>query len=94
MKQGNFENGLAALGALIVLLGVSAAAGTAFAADGDELMTTAVAIHKTRAVALAAASKANAETAEIAARSLALANLVDLDIALADRTSSLVSDAR
>ena len=93
MKHGNFENGLAVLGALIVLLGVSAAAGSALAADHDEVTATAVAIHEAQNATLAAADEANALAADIAVNSLALTNLVDLDIELEDRTSTLVSDA-
>jgi len=94
MRNGNVENGLAVLGVLIVLLGVSAAAGSALASEYDELTATAVAIHGARDVMLAAADEANAQAADIAARSLAISNLVDLDIELEDRTSTLISDAR
>jgi len=40
MNSRKFENGLALLGVLIVLFGVSSAANTAFASEADELGTS------------------------------------------------------
>jgi len=40
------------------------------------------------------AGKANTETAERAMRALELSTLIELDIAITDRTSTLVADAR
>jgi len=94
MKTRKFENGLAVLGALVVMLGVTAAAGSALAADSDQVTSTAVAVHKAGDNTLVDAGKANTETAERAMRALELSTLIELDIAITDRTSTLVADAR
>lgn len=89
MKRKNIENGLALLGAVVVLIGVSSAATSAFAAQSTELESKAIAVHGAGAATLAAARKANSRSAAAAARSIARENLATLDIELADRTSTL-----
>lgn len=94
MKARNLENGLAVLGALVVLLGVSAAAGTALAADAELVTTTAVAVHDAGEVARETAAEAQNETAERAIRVLELSNTIELEISIDDRTSLLMADAQ
>lgn len=93
MKTRKFENGLAVLGALVVMLGVTAAAGSALAADNDQVTSTAVAVHTAGDNTVVDAGKANAETAERALRALELSTLIDLDIAITDRKSMQVAEA-
>ena len=94
MKTRKFENGLAVLGALVVMLGVTAAAGSALAVESDQVTSTAVAVHDAGDNTVVDAGKANKETAERAVRALELSTLIELDIAITDRTSVLVADAR
>lgn len=92
MKAKNFENNLALIGALIVLVGVSFAAEDALGFETADVTTTAVAIHDAAKSTISGAAKANADAAEEAAKSLALENWIALDIKLQDRTSTLVAD--
>jgi len=91
MKARNIENGLALVGAIVVLIGVSFAADDALAEDNANVISTAVAIHNAADNTLSIAEKANAETAAAAAASLALENWIELDIQLRDRTSTLIA---
>jgi len=90
MKATNIEDRLAMLAALVVLVGVTFAAGDALAQEAAGVTTTAVAIHDTSVSTLANAEQANEEAAAHAAESLALTNWIDLDIQLVDRTSTLL----
>ena len=92
MKAKNFENNLALIGALIVLVGVSFAAEEALGFETADVTTTAVAIHGAGCSTISGAAKANADAAAEAAKSLALENWIALDIKLQDRTSTLVAD--
>lgn len=94
MKAKNFENNLALVGALIVLVGVSFAAEDALGLETADVTTTAVAIHDAADSTLAGAAKANADAAAKAAESLALDNWIALDIKLEDRTSTLIVDKK
>lgn len=94
MKARNLENGLAVLGALVVILGVSAAAGTALAADAELVTTTAVAVHDAGAVARETAAEAQNETARRAIEVLELSNTIELEMSIDGRTSVVVPDAR
>ncbi len=94
MKVRNIEDRLALLGAVIVLVGVTIAAGDALAADDADVTVTAVAIHRAGTETLADAEKANHDAAAQAAASLAVKNWVDLDIRLDDRTSRKVAGRR
>ena len=91
MKAANIEKGLALVGALLVLSGVSSAAEDAFAVETADITTNAVAIHDTADDTRAIAAKANAESADRAAKALAAKNWLDLDIRLDDHTSTLIA---
>lgn len=91
MKARKIENGLALMGAVIVLIGVSFAADDALAEETADVTTTAAAINDAAEVTLNGAKLANAETAAEAVASLALENWIDLDIQLSDRTSTLIA---
>ena len=90
MKHSNIEDRLAAIGALVVLFGVSMAAEDALGDDAG-ISSTAIAIHEAASGTLEAARAANAEAAEQAAESVALENWIDLDIRLGDHTSTLIA---
>jgi len=94
MKAKNFEDNLALIGALVVLVGVSFAAEDALGFDNADVTTTAIAIHDTAQSTISGAADANAEAAAKAAEALALENWVNLDIKLEGRTSILVADKR
>ena len=91
MKARNVENGLALVGAIVVLIGVSFAADNALAEENTDIATEAVAIQKATDNTLNSAEKANTETAAAAAASLALENWIELDIQLDGRTSELMA---
>jgi len=91
MKARNIENGLALVGAVVVLIGVSFAADNALAEENADVTTTTVAIDIATDNTLNSAAKANAETAARAVESLALENWIELDIQLEDRTSTLIA---
>lgn len=91
MKAINIEERLGLLGLLIVLIGVSSAAGEALAAETADVTTTAMAIHEAAEDTLEIAEQANAEAAAKAAATLAIENGLDLDIRFDDRTSILVA---
>ena len=91
MKRYDIENGLALLAALVVLIGVSSAATSAFAAEPE---TAAIAARDAGDVTVKAAAKANKRSAADAARSIARDNLVSLDIELEDRISTLVAGTK
>jgi len=91
MKARKIENGLALMGAVIVLIGVSFAADDALAEETADVTTTTVAINDATEVTLNGARTANVETAAEAVASLALENWIELDIQLKDRTSTLIA---
>jgi len=91
MKAKNIENNLALIGAVVVLVGVSFAAGEALGFETADTTTDTVAIRDITASTTSGAAKANADAAAQAAKSLALQNWVSLDIKLEDRTSTLVA---
>lgn len=93
MKNRNFENKLAWIGALVVLVGVSSAATTAFAAEPSDSVTTTLAAKRTDAVAetIIGARKANAEAAAEAAAALRTKTTLELDIQLGDLSSTLIA---
>lgn len=91
MKARNVENGLALVGAIVVLVGVSFAAENALAEENAIVTTSAIAVNNVANDTLNGAEEANAETAAAAAASLALENRLDLDIQLGDRTSTLIA---
>lgn len=94
MKVKNIESGLAWIGALVVLFGVSFAAGNAF---GSETVANDFALTSSddaAAVAVAGARDANTRTAVEAAAAIADSAALGLEIELADQTSTLVADVR
>lgn len=91
MKTRNIEGGLALIGAIVVLVGVSFAGSSALAEEHSNLTTTAIAIHNAANDTLDGATIANEETAAAAAASLAFENWIELDIRLTDRTSTLMA---
>ena len=91
MKARNIEDRLALVGALIVLFGVTSAAGDALAEEQAEITTTAVAIEIAAEDTLETAERANADAAAQAAESLVLETSIDLDIRLGDHISVLIA---
>jgi hypothetical protein len=95
MKKTNIENTLALAGALIVLIGVSAAASSALAGETDtaetKIVVTEAATDANRVISMAA-SKAAAEATDVAILLINLENQLDLDIRLLDRTSFTASE--
>ena len=93
MKARNIESGLAWIGALIVVIGVTFAASSAFAAESvaDRAIRTSSSI--AAAVTVAGARHANLETAAEAAASIARATTLGLDIEITDRISTLIAGA-
>ena len=94
MKAKNFENNLALIGALIVLVGVSFAAEDALGFETADVTTTATAIHDVADSTTSSAAQATADAAALAAKSLARENWIDLDIKLEDHRSTLVADKK
>ena len=94
MKARNIEDNLVLLAALIVLVGVSFAAQDALAKDHAKVTSTAVAIHNAADHTLDGAEAANTEAAALAMKSLAQETMLDLDIKLEDRRSSLFASDR
>ena len=93
MKAKHIESGLALLGALVVLVGVTFAASSAFAAEPVADRVVAVTAAEPLAVAIAGARAANAESAADAAAAIARDTALGLDIQFADRTSKLLVSA-
>ena len=87
MKLRNLENHLALLAAVVVLIGVSFAAEDALAKETRDVTNMAVATDAA-ASALKIAEKASTDSAVRAAESLAMDVLIDLDIRLADTSST------
>ena len=77
MKRKDIENGLAWLGALIVLIGVSAAATTALAAEPTGVEAKAIAIHDAGDATVAPARQANRKAADEAVEAIAIENGFD-----------------
>lgn len=88
MSNKNIENGLALIGAMLVLVGVTFAVNSALADETDRgraPTTTA------QSAPLSKADRANREAADSAADRIALDNKLDLEIRLYDRTSTIVA---
>lgn len=90
MKFKNLENHLALLAAVVVLIGVSFAAEDALAKETRDVTDMAVAADAA-ASALKIAEKASKDSAARAAEALAMDVLVDLDIKLADTSSTVMA---
>ena len=91
MKIRNIENRLALVGALVVLIGVTAAAGMAFANDSVDAISATEAGKNTTNSTLLIARQAMLEAAQEAAAALKAETAFDLDNQLADITSTLVA---
>lgn len=83
MQKRNIEDGLALAGAILVIVGVSFAATSALA-DGNDVVTTAVAIHDAAETSATNAATAHTEAADAAVARMARSNELDLDIRLID----------
>ena len=92
MKHRDIENRLALLGALVVLIGVSSAATSAFASEAVAAEST-VSTSEIALVTLEGGRRANRRSADAAVEAIALENSTGLDIRLANRTSRLLVDA-
>ncbi len=92
MKYNDFENRLALLGALVVLLGVTSAATSALADDAVTADSAAVSAEIAKVTA-ADGRRANRLIADAAARAIARNTSSGLDIELASRTSKTVAGA-
>ena len=91
MKTRNIENRLAYVAALIVLIGVTWAAGSAFAAEPAFVRTAAVADGGAMKETIIGAHEAMTETAVKAAEALKAENKFDLDNQLNGLTSTLIA---
>ena len=94
MKVKNIESGLAWIGALVVLFGVSFAAGNAFGSETVANDFAATPSNEAAAVAVAGARDANTQSAIEAAAAIAHNTALGLEIEIADQTSTLVADVR
>lgn len=94
MNSKHIVNGLAILGAIVVMIGVSFAARTALAEEPAAVEATAVAIHRAADVSLAAAAEAHEEAANHAAAEIVRSHRLDLDIRFLDASSVTVADNR
>ncbi len=93
MNPRKIENRLAVVGAIIVLIAVSSAATSAFAAEVARPDRKTVVADNIADTTVIGARKANAQSARAAAEAIAIKNGVDLDIDLAVRTSTLLAGA-
>jgi hypothetical protein len=91
MKTRNLENRLAYVGALVVLLGVLAAAGSAFGAESAKSRST-VAAESTAAVqAIDGARQAMRESADAASKAIKVETTFALENQLSDISSTLIA---
>lgn len=91
MKTRKLENGLAYVGALVVLAGVLAAANSAFAAEPDVPNNTVATVNDAAAEAKNGAKKAIRESADAAVKALELENSFELENQLSDISSTLIA---
>ena len=91
MKTRNFENKLATLGALFVLIAVCAAATSAFAEEAASDTTGMELVCGAADETIVDAQRANAESAAEAVRSLQADTRFDLENQLSDITSMMVA---
>ena len=94
MKVKNVESGLAWVGALVVLIGVSFAAGNAFGAEPAPNYDAVSSTSEVAAVAVSGARDANTQSAAAAAAAIAHSTALGLEIELVDQTSTLIANAR
>jgi hypothetical protein len=94
MKVKNLESGLAWIGALVILFGVTFAAGSAFGSEAVANDYAVTSSNEAAAVAVAGARDANARSAAEAAVAIANSTALGLEIELIDQTSTLIANAR
>ena len=94
MGNRNIVNGLALIGAILVLVGVTIAANTALADEAKGVRALAATSDALKRVDKADAETANREAADAASDRIALDNKLDLEIRLADRTTTIVARSR
>ena len=94
MKSRNIENRLAYVGALIVLIGVTWAASSAFGAESADFATAAAVESDAMDETITGARKAMTESATKAAEALRAENKFDLDNQLNDLTSTLMANLK
>ena len=92
MGNRNIVNGLALIGAVIVLIGVVFAANTALA-ETEASRSPSATTESLRSEHKESAEKANRDAADDAATNLAREARLDLEIRLLDRTSTLIARA-
>lgn len=90
MNTRNVENRLALVGAVLVLIGVTFAANSAFAADVNDVSSTAVAIHTAAGQSLIQARKATHAAVVDATTAIVLGVELDLDIRLSARKLAML----
>ncbi len=94
MGNRNIVNGLAVIGAILVLVGVTIAANNALAEEATGVRALASTSDSLLDNGRANEAKANREAAEAAADRIALDTKLDLEIRLADHTSTVVTRSR
>ena len=94
MGNRNIVNGLALIGAILVLVGVTIAANTALAEEATGVRALTSTSDSLQDKGRASEDKANREAAEAAADRIALDTKLDLEIRLADHTSTVVARSR
>ena len=91
MGNRNIVNGLALIGAILVIVGVTIAANTALADEASGVRALTSTSDSLADKGRANEEKANREAADAAADRIALDNKLDLEIRLVDRTSTVVA---
>ena len=91
MGNRNIVNGLALIGAILVIVGVTIAANTALADEATGVRALTSTSDSLSDKGRANEEKANRDAAEAAADRIALDNKLDLEIRLVDRTSTVVA---
>jgi len=91
MGNRNIVNGLAIIGAILVLIGVTIAANTALADEAKGVRALASTSDSLQDKDMASEDTADREAADAASDRIALDNKLDLEIRLSDRTSIIVA---
>ena len=94
MGNRNIVNGLALIGAILVLVGVTIAANTALAEEATGVRALASTSDSLADKGRAKNDEANREAADAASDRIALDTKLDLEIRLADHTSTVVARSR
>ena len=94
MGNRNIVNGLAIIGAILVLVGVTIAANTALAEEAAGVRALTATSDSLQDKGRANEDKAHREAAEAASDRIVLDTKLDLEIRLADHTSTVVARSR